>query len=61
MKKIVTTLLVALMLLNTVALAAPEIGASGALEVFVKYGATGGDGSFDSPFGSVIEARDYIR
>lgn len=39
-----------------------DIGGTGATEeIFVEAGHAGGDGSYHAPFGSLEEARDYIR
>lgn len=59
MKKIISALLVLIMLMasmGTVGFAAEEH-----ISIFVEQGATNGDGSIASPFGSFNEARDYIR
>lgn len=59
MKKIFSVLLVVMMLMasfGTVTIAADEH-----ISIFVQQGASGGNGSMDSPFGTFNEARDYIR
>lgn len=60
MKKIITAFLVFLMLLQTSAFAS-SYDANVMLELFVANGEKNGDGSFESPFGTIDEARDYIR
>lgn len=59
MKKFISSLLVLIMLMasfNVVTYAADDH-----ISIFVQKGASGGNGSIDSPFGSFKEARDYIR
>ena len=59
MKRIFSILLV----ISIILVAVPTVGygAEEHISIFVQNGTKGGNGSFELPFGSFNEARDYIR
>ena len=59
MKKILSALLAFCMLIGCFSL--PVAASENHISIFVKNGVQGGNGSFDLPFGTFNEARDYIR
>ncbi len=61
MKKFISLFILLLISMHIFVTAEPEIGVSGVLEIFVQNGAQNGDGSFEKPFGTIEEAKDFIR
>lgn len=59
MKKIISLILISLMMLSTFTVTAQA--QENTLSLFVQNGATDGNGTINAPFGSIEEARDYIR
>jgi len=57
MKKIISFIIGILMILQL----CPAVYAAGSVALYVSPGAVGGNGSFEKPYGTIMEAKTAVR